>query len=269
MTLESTTIGGVELRVNRTGAGNDVLFLHGEDALLRSERFLVALGDHADVLAPLAPGWGSPRPAHVRSIGDLAYMYLDVIESLDRPPVLVGASLGAWLAAEIAVRSDRDLAGLVLVAPVGIKTGGRRTRTFVDLWATGDRDLAAALYADPSAAPTLADLDDEQLFELATAQEAVARFAWEPYLHNPQLLHRLHRIDVATLIVVGTHDRFVLDGSYGETYAAAIGPNASVTRLPGGHRLEEEAPDELAETIAGFVGARDRSALGRQGLSHV
>jgi len=175
---------------------------------------------------------------------------------------VIGASIGAWLAAEIATKNQTNIAALVLVAPVGIKTGGREHRAFVDLWATEAEALRNALYANPANAPDLAELGEEDFLTLAVAQEAVTRFAWEPYMHNPQLRSRLHRITVPALVVGGSRDRFVLEEDYCSAYAAAIGTNAETKILGAGHRVEEEAPRLLCDAIAEFVDAHVQAAKG-------
>ena len=91
------------------GQGPPLVFLHGEDGLL----FCRAV--------PRPPGralrghrpdrtrrWaGSTRPAHVRTLDDIAYLYLDLLETIGAPVALVGASIGGWLAAEMATKSQR------------------------------------------------------------------------------------------------------------------------------------------------------------------
>ena len=58
-----------------------------------------------DVIVPEHPGFGeSDTPEWLDTVGDLAYFYLDVIEALGLDVHLCGASLGGWIAAEIAVR---------------------------------------------------------------------------------------------------------------------------------------------------------------------
>lgn len=247
-----------EFEGQQLGTGPPALFLHGEDGLLFAQPFLDRLGERFRVFAPLHPGWGSTRPAHLRTLDDLAYAYLDLIERFERPAVVVGTSIGAWLAAEIATKNQANIAALVLVAPVGIKTGGREDRAFVDLWATDPAALRAALYSDPARAPELAALSDDDFLRLATAQEAVTRYAWEPYMHNPQLRSRLHRITVPTLVVGGASDAFVLEPGYAAGFAAAIGPNARTADLKAGHRVEEEAPGPLAETVGRFADEVDQ-----------
>lgn len=248
-----------EFQGQQVGECPPALFLHGEDGLLFAQPFLDRLGERFEVFAPLHPGWGTARPPHMRTLDDLAYAYLDLLERFEQPAVVVGASIGAWLAAEIATKNQTNVAALVLAAPVGIRTGGREERTFVDLWATDPAALRAALYAEPDTAPGLAGLSDEQLVSLATAQEAVTRYGWEPYLHNPALPSRLHRITVPTLVVSGASDGFVLEDGYFDRYAAAIGDNARTAVVEAGHRIEEEAPDALRDTIVAFAAEAGRS----------
>ncbi len=249
-------VGDVVLAAERYGtAGGAVLFLHGEDGLLFCRPFLSKLGERSLVTAPSHPGWpGSARPAYVRTLDDVAYVYLDVLEAFDGPVALVGASMGGWLAAEIATKCQHRLSALVLVAPLGIKVGGTRDRTFADLWATDPGRRRQLLYGDVERAPDLSRLAEEDFADLALAEEAVARYGWEPHLYNPALVHRLRRIALPTLIIAGSADRFALDPSYFEHFASAIGDNASLTVVAGaGHRVEEEMPETLAGMIGSFL----------------
>src|SRR5258706_14016327 len=69
---------------------------------------------------------------------DLAYFYLDVLESLELRGVhLVGSSLGGWLALEMAVRDGSGLKALVLGGSAGISGPGAKPGD-VFLWAAGE-----------------------------------------------------------------------------------------------------------------------------------
>jgi pimeloyl-ACP methyl ester carboxylesterase len=256
---ERIRIGSADLQVRRIGDGPPLLFLHGEDGLLFAGPLLTALAEHFEVIAPSHPGWaGSARPSYVRTLDDIAYLYLDLLEGIGEgigaPVALVGVSIGGWLAAEVATKSEHHLSCLVLASPLGVKSGGRLDRTFLDLYATAPDKLQAALYGDPNREPDRSALSQQDFLELAIAEEAVTRYGWEPYLHNPQLPHRLGRIRRPTLIVAGSDDRFVLAPGYYESYAALIGSNAEVAVIAGaGHRLDEEVPDELGRRVVGFV----------------
>ncbi|WP_395104160.1 alpha/beta fold hydrolase [Actinomadura sp. SCN-SB] len=248
-------IAGAELERRTLGSGPPLLFLHGEDGHLFTEPVLRELAGHFEVTAPSHPGWGrSPRSRRYRDIDDVAYLYLDLLESMEGPVTLMGVSLGGWLACEIATKCEHNIAALVLVAPVGLRVGEPRTRTFLDIYAVPPQALSASLYGDEARRPDLTALTDEQFGYLARAQEAVAHYAWEPYFHSPTLADRLRRITVPTLVVGGGRDRFLLVEGYLEEFASRLGGEARVLTIPdAGHRVEEEAPAELARAIAGFA----------------
>src|ERR1700749_4307996 len=104
------TINGTELNVYEAGSGETLLFLHGAGGSNWSP-LLQHLAEKHRVLAPEHPGFGrSQIPDWMLGIGDLAYFYLDFLETLDLTNVhLVGHSLGGWAAAEIAVRNTSRL----------------------------------------------------------------------------------------------------------------------------------------------------------------
>jgi pimeloyl-ACP methyl ester carboxylesterase len=239
-----------------------VLFLHGMDGLVFSDPFLNALAQDFAVIAPEHPGWGTTaRADHLRTIDDLAYVYLDAIDALQEesagPVHLVGVSLGAWLAAEILTKSGAGIGRVVLAAPVGVRTGAPTVRRYLDLYASPPEVVQEALYGDAAHAPALARLTDEQFEQLARAQEATTFFGWEPYLHSPGLVERLHRITAPTLLVHGEWDGVVLDDHVVRTLAQEL-TEAEIAELPArGHRLEERAPQPLAALVAGFIRSTD------------
>lgn len=243
---------GVPVEVHERGAGPHVVYVHGEDALLFAAPVLHGLAAHAHVHAPVLPGWGDlPRPPHCTGIDDLAIVVLDLVRAIGEPCVLVGASLGGWVVAEALVRDTSLVQAAVLVAPVGIKVGGRAERDFVDLFAVSDADATASVYAG---APLVdrSCLNDAEVLELARAQESVARYAWKPYLHDPKLRGRLSRVRVPVRVLYGTEDRFVREaGAYYAAYAEAFSPAARLVAVRrAGHRVEEERPDAVVDEVA-------------------
>jgi pimeloyl-ACP methyl ester carboxylesterase len=245
---------GLECRY--AGDGPALLFLHGESGLLFCRPALTRLGEHFSVVAPSHPGWGaSPRRPTDQSIDDLAYVYLDLVEAFGDPPLLVGCSLGAWLAMEIATKDESRIAGLVLVAPVGIRAGEPTRRYYLDRYAASPEALTTALYGGAGCGPNLAERSDQDLLLLARAQEATAFYTWQPYLHNPSLLGRLHRVHRRTLVATGAHDGFVLAEDHVETLCGALGGEVETVVFDGaGHQVEEQRPDELADRVAAFAG---------------
>lgn len=254
----------LDLEFRSAGDGPALLFLHGESGLVFCEPALLRLGEHFSVAAPSHPGWGaSPRRPTDRSIDDLAYRYLDLLEAFDDPPLLVGCSIGAWLALEIATKDESRIAGLVLVAPVGIRTGKPTRRYYLDRYATSPEALTAALYGAADRGPNLAERSDQDLLWLARAQEATAFYCWQPYLHNPSLLDRLHRVRRRTLVVSGADDGFILAKDHVEALCSALGGQVeTVVFADTGHQVEEQRPDELAACTVAFT--RDAATVRRE-----
>ena len=85
---------------------------------------------------------------------DLIFLYLDLIDYLDlNQAILMGFSMGGWVAAELAVIDTRRFAKLVLVDSVGIKPGGPFDRDIADIFALSPADLLRIIWHDPSKAP--------------------------------------------------------------------------------------------------------------------
>ncbi len=254
------TVRGVELEVVERGAGRTILWLHGEEGLDPGAPVLDLLAAHGRLLAPSHPGFGhSPDVSDIDTIDDLAYLYLDLLAERDRRDVVViGCSLGGWLAAEMAVRCSDRLGRLVLVGPLGIKVGDRETRDIPDIFALHPDEVRRLLYRDPARATVdYGALSDEQLTVLARNREATALYAWEPYFHNPKLRQRLHRITVPTLLAWGADDRFVSAEYYGATYRDSIPGARLVTIEAAGHFPHLEAPEALVGCIQRFLDEDD------------
>jgi pimeloyl-ACP methyl ester carboxylesterase len=250
------TVDGVELEIVERGQGRPVLWLHGEEGLDPTAPFLDGLAGLGRVLAPCHPGFGhSPDADGIDTVDDLAYFYLDLLaERNARDVVVIGSSLGGWLAAEMAVKCTDRLGMLVLVGPLGIKVGDREARDIPDIFALHPDEVSRLQYHDPArAAVDHATLSDERLTAMARDREATAFYAWEPYFHNPKLRRRLHRITVPTLLLWGAQDRFVAASYYGAAYRNAI-PGARLDLIEGaGHFPHLEQPDALVARVRAFV----------------
>ena len=238
-----------------------LLFLHGDDGPLAAQPFVDALralmAPGAELATPVCPGWsGEPLPVWLRTVDQLAYHYLDAVERVATTPITaIGASFGAWLLLEMATKQPQLFSTLVLISPVGVKVTDRETAQFADLFARDIGARASALFADPeSATQRAAQLDDEGLAAFAVAQEATARFGWEPYLHNPLLRHRLHRVTCPTAVIYGEHDRFVHDINYYAQLSQLMGGHKYlITVARAGQRVDQEQPALLASFVSEFL----------------
>lgn len=253
--LEDIRLPTADLLVESVGNGSPVVVVHGEDGTVFLRPFVEELATRHTVHLVHLPGWGvTPGSDGVEGVDDLALVVSEYVESLGSAPVpVVGCSFGAWVVAQAAVFDLRAFSAMALVSPVGIKSTGREERSYMDIWATDPGELRRALYGDPARMPDLRDLDDSQFRRLAHANEAVARHGWQPYLYDPKLSRRLRRVRVPTLIVTGSDERFVLEPDSGAVWAGLVSGPGFHTIVDGvGHRVEEEAPVELARAVVEF-----------------
>ena len=254
-TIETTlTLQGVELPVIRKGSGPQILMLHGGDGPVAHLSFVDRLAEQFEIIQPIHPGFaGTPIPEHFDNLQDLIFLYLDLIDSLDlSETILMGFSMGGWAAAEIAVMNIRRFSKLVLVDSVGIKPGGRFDRDIADVFAISPAEQIRISWHDASKAPDLSVMTDEELQVLAANRIAHGLYTWEPYMHNPKLPYRLHRIDIPTLLIWGQNDG-VVTTSYAEAFRGMI-PGAKMVVIPEAcHAPHVEQPEAFVKYFLEFT----------------
>jgi len=252
--MERIELSGLTVETLVAGNGPPLLFLHGGDYVAQNRPFLDRLAQHFRVIAPRHPGFGAtPRPAWFRTVGDIAYLYLNLIDRLDlKDIVLVGHSFGGWLAMELAIRSQARLGRVVLVDSVGVKFGGREDRDIADIYALpADEVLRRSFVLPDRILPDYGKLDDAELLAVSRDREATALYGWKPYMHNPALRHWLHRVTVPSLVLWGEQDGIVTP-AYGEQLAAAL--KARFIPIGGAaHFPQIEQPEATATAVASFA----------------
>jgi pimeloyl-ACP methyl ester carboxylesterase len=253
--MERIDIKGLSVEIFLAGNGPAMLFLHPEDYFAQHLPWLERLSRHFRVIAPRLPGFGqTPLPGDFRTIGDVAYHTLDLIAALNLHDLtLVGASMGGWVAMETCVRSTQTIARLALLAPVGVKFGGREDRDFADLYALPAQDVIRLLFHDPEKfLPDYSQLSDDAALEIARDRQSAGFFLWKPYMHNPGLRQWLHRIHVPALVISGARDGFVVHG-HGTKLAEALPHARARTIANAGHYPQIEQADETAAAIIDFA----------------
>ena len=253
--IDRVSIAGVELEVLRRGAGNPLLLLHGFQHLDPRLPVVAMLSRDLTLIAPSHPGFGgSKRPADFGTVYDLVHLYLEFLDTLPPGPVtLMGLSFGGWLAAEIAVKAGRRIENLILVDALGIKISDRETPDILDIYNAHPQDvLAKSWHAPDTHAPKFDDMEDEELITYARNRDALCRYGFHPYMHNPQLKRWLGSIKARTLVLWGAADG-VVKPAYGEAYAKLI-PGARFESIAAaGHCPEIEQPAALAERVQAFL----------------
>jgi pimeloyl-ACP methyl ester carboxylesterase len=253
----SLVVEGTRIDLVDSGSGRPLLFLHAENGIEPAAAAIAELANNARVIAPTHPGYGrSDVPKGLRTVDDLSYFYLDMLDQLDLRDVnVVGVGLGAWIAAEIAVKTTARMSRLVMANAVGIKVADRETRDIVDIFALTEPEYIEIAYCDSAAGQRdYKALPDGEVLAAARAREATARLAWNPYFHNPRLKSRLHRIRIPTLFLWGAHDR-MLSESYGRAYCSMIAGARFELIERAGHFPDHEQPKAFADKVMAFIGA--------------
>jgi pimeloyl-ACP methyl ester carboxylesterase len=248
-------VSGMNIELERRGQGKPLLLFYDEEALELEAPFLDDLARDYELLIPSPPGFGtSDRPDWITNVDDIAYVYLDLVEQLQlaKAPVL-GFSLGGWIAAEMATKDCSFISKLVLVAPYGIKVGGPTDRDIQDIWSLDPQELMARKWFDPANGKRdYPAMPEDKLAVIARNSESFARFCWEPYMHNPKLKHRLHRIKAPTLLIWGENDGIVTP-DYGAAYRQLI-PGAQLKLVPeAGHLPQLEQPQTFMGYLRDFL----------------
>ena len=191
------------------------------------------------------PGFGDSEGLdQIDDMEDATFHLLDLFERLDvERPILVGSSLGGWMAAELATRYPERVGAARARQPRRPLPRGRRdqghlrpqasARWSPDLYSDQQHPMAQLMLQFAALA---ADRDAELPFEMVKpvfqTMAATARLGWDPYLHNPKLRKRLWRVTAPTLVVRGAADTLIPE-PHARTYAAEI-PGATYREIERG-----------------------------------
>ncbi|MQA94610.1 MAG: alpha/beta fold hydrolase, partial [Streptosporangiales bacterium] len=171
-------INGIATAVLTAGTGDPLLFLHGAGTVTGFDA-LLPLAERHRLIVPLHPGFGASAddPA-IDSVHDYRRHYLDLCDRLGiERPVVVGQSMGGWIAATFALDHPERVSRLVLAAPVGLRVPGH---PIVDLFTIPPQELADYLTAKPEvlAAATPNPPTPEFLADRYRESTSAARVLW-------------------------------------------------------------------------------------------
>ena len=242
-------VDGCRTHLRRGGSGQPLLYLHGASGAPAIMPFMERLAARFDVLVPEHPGYGlSDEPQWLENIHDAAYFYLDFLKRLNlQRAVVVGSSMGGWMALEMAVRDTSRIESLVLVGPAGIAAPGVHP---ADIFLMPPEEVIRSLFHDQKlAAQRLAEPVTPESLDIALKnRHTTARLAWEPRLHDPFLPKWLHRIDVPVKIIWGAQDR-ILPVAFAHQFKKLL-PHAELHIMElAGHLPQLEKPDAFCEIV--------------------
>ncbi|MBU2666961.1 alpha/beta hydrolase [Actinoplanes bogorensis] len=217
---------------------NTYLLLHGGagSQSMRAFADLLTRRTGTRVLVPTHPGFaGTERPDHLDSVAALARHYDTMLDEQDLHDVIViGNSIGGWVAAEMALLGNPRLAKVVLVNAVGLDVPEQPVTDVSNL--TGAQ-LAALSFHAPEKRPVGPGPDVGALRAYTGMR-----------MTDPTLRERLAGVKVPVHVVWGASDGIV-SPAYGRAWADAIA-GAGFTLLPeAGHLPQLEAPERLLALV--------------------
>src|SRR5437868_2031399 len=123
---EFVTVAGKKTQIMRGGKGPPLVYLHSAGGEMDWTKFHDGLAQNFSLIAPAHPGFSlSEGLDQIDTIQDLAWHYVDLFEHFDlRGVPVVGFSLGAWLAVELAILRPELIGKLVMANAAGLRVPG-------------------------------------------------------------------------------------------------------------------------------------------------
>ena len=262
-TRHRVQVGGFDVSYLKGGHAGDtepVLCLHGMGGAGRWEAYHMALGTVALTHVPQLPGWQEGQsPPELKSVQDYAALVVELLDAVGIDQgILMGHSIGGWIAQYIATAHPDRVSRLILVDPMGL-------------------DVPSA----PS--PNLQTIDEESFAKavfgrlglIATAQAYGFGAEWENVRRGPEferqwkgrglvaslvqgpcidaeLTRKVQTISADTLLVWGRLDGIV-PLPHGEVLRAAL-PHSRLKILERcGHLPMAEKPETFHRLLYDFL----------------
>ena len=261
-TITVTTRRGVvaDVLVGGPADGAPIVFLHGFAGHLGGERLLseLAASGHR-VHAPVWPGYSDhPGEELIDDMLDFALHGADVISALGLGTVhLVGHSMGAMIAAEMAALAPGTYTSLTLIDPLGLWLD---EHPIIDIYTLLPFEFPPLLFHDADAGTALmagggVDFGDPaaiQRFLIGNSRRLGTAGKILFPIPNRRLSKRLYRVTTPTLLVWGDDDRLVTTPYIG-AWASALPHANTVTIADAGHMAPYEQPQAVAHAFVAAV----------------
>jgi pimeloyl-ACP methyl ester carboxylesterase len=170
---------------------------------------------------------------------------------LHGPVRIAGASLGGWIAAEIATFYPERVQKMVLIDAAGLRIP---EVPMPDVFRIPPQNILPLIFHDLSKAIAVMpkDFSVDTIVQMFHDRSAFARLSWNPYLHDPKLRRRIARAaNVSTLI--RWESGIIIPPVYAEEYKKLL-PASQVAYIDQcGHDPTIEQPDEFARAAIAFL----------------
>lgn len=241
----------------RDGTGTPVIFIHGFGAELAAWRpFVEHMGIANQKTGLDLPGHGASPEGDVGNFDDLVETVAAALTEAGHTRLhLVGHSLGAAVAASLAVRKGFEVKSLALISPAGL--GPKVNGDFVSGFLAADSEAALkswmqGLVHRRGALPQAmvrATLAARQATGLAAAQKKVAAAVFSGSTQLFSIRDALDKYEGPCRVIVGLEDEIIP-----AEYVDAVPGHVAVNRLSGvGHMPQIEAPPLVARLVSETV----------------
>lgn len=255
---QTVEVDGLTTAYRRSGNGDPLLFLHGGGGTRGWFPIHDALAERFDLIAPEHPGFGdTPRPEIFDSWEDMVLHYDAFLRALDIEHAhLVGTSMGAWLAASLAIHYPDRFRSVTLITPLGVRI---EDEPFIDIFRMSAETEAAAMFNGREERIAHQFVQDGGLDDLIREFEEKATAAL--LMFNPRydhkFDHRLRRVSVPAHVIAAEEDR--ITGPKQAPRFAELIPGSVLTtivgpeREPSSHGVIFELPRATADAVADFI----------------
>ena len=248
---EEIIVDGVKTVLHAAGSGDPLVVFHGAGTVDGFD-WAEPLAERFRVIVPFHPGFGqSADDLTFTDMHDYVMHYLELFEILGIDKVLlVGISLGGWMAAQFASEHNDRVEKLVLIAPAGMMDPQHPA---LDIISTPGEQVVGMLVSNfdvlKSKLPEKPGMD----FIADRYREAttVARLLWEHPL-DPKFVRHLKRVKMSTMIVWGDEDKIVPVGQT-SMWKQHI-PHADMRVYRGAGHLVHLEKAEVVGDIGRFLG---------------
>jgi pimeloyl-ACP methyl ester carboxylesterase len=261
-------IQGVKIHLLKGGSGPPLLYWHGAGGCFNWHPHHALLAEHFTVYAPDHPGWGgSEGPEWMDTIHDYTLHNDALIRKLGlEKPLLIGHSLGGWMAADFAATYPDRLRALVLVNSAGFPfEADAAVPDFFAAASRGGSHFAQLIFHKMDVAQAFfpAEPTPEEILTNFRHLTSTARIAWHIWF-DEKLPQRLARIECPTLALWGKHDNF-FPASMAQQFADCI-PGARVQIVEdSGHMLPFENPQALVDAVLALEGVAPSTPASTEG----
>jgi pimeloyl-ACP methyl ester carboxylesterase len=244
--------GTLNVSIADYGNGHPYLILHGGAGPASVGSLAVGLSKNARTIVPTHPGFnGQPRPEWFSTIEHLTLAYLELLDTLDlRRVVLIGNSVGGWIATEMALRDSPRISSLIILNGVGVEPRPTDNQ-IVDPATLPPQEVLKLSFHDP-AKFAMAPSGPDAVKIRTENQRTLRIYGGEHFVYDRTLRTRLVRMSCPALVLWGESDR-IADKDYGRGYADSI-PGARFETIPeAGHLPQLEQPDKVLHLIKEFA----------------